>query len=858
MAENTNYIGVAMGLDVTDLKAGLSEANKQIQLANSQFKAASSGMDDWTKSTEGLNAKVEQLDSVLKAQQAKLAGLNAEYEKTVEKQGESSEAARRLQIQINNQQAVVNKTQQEFTGYSAILEQAEAGTLDLERATIRGGKVVKQMKSAAEEAAEAAEQLAKEQAEAAEAAAKLEAEQREAERASNKLAKTISDQEAELDALTKRYKDVALTSGKSSQEAKDLAAKIQTLNSQLQANKKRLDDAAVEMDDFGDSAKGAADNVKGGFGAGVAAGIAGGIAAIGAAAVAAVGAFLSLAESTREAREDMSRLTSAYEGAGMSADTANSTFTDLFKVIGETDTAVEASQQIALLAESEKEAAKWAEQAAGVTATFGDALKPETFYESANETLKLNEATGAWAQMLEGTGVMSVEDFNAKLASLNTEQEKQAFMLEISEKAMGEAGAAYEETAGDIMAAREAEAQLSLAMQELGAIAEPIMTTLKLLAVDLLESITPFVELIGEGLTGALSGTAGATDTLAEGLSGLLTSILEKIVGALPTLISTLVSLISTLLPQVISTIVGFLPTLISTLGAQLPIVLQAIISGFSQILTSIGAMLPTLIPLIIDAVLMIASTLLDNIDQLIDAGIMLLLGLADGLIVALPQLIDKIPVIIEKLMGALSRNAPKLIQAGIELIVKLASGLIKATPNLISAIPKIISSIVSGFSDYYSKMGDVGKELIKGLWNGIKDMTGWITEKLEGFGDSVLEGIKNFFGVASPSKLMRDEVGQYIGQGVGAGIIDSIPRVKKQISKFSDFVADNMGDIKTGLSVNAGGGSVGASASRGNTMIDARQYLTYNGRLSRKQVKRQERDHYNSVKIKLRAEGAI
>ena len=64
MPEEKNYIGVAMGLDVTDLKAGLSEANKQIQLANSEFKAASSGMEDWSKSTDGLTAKVKQLDSV--------------------------------------------------------------------------------------------------------------------------------------------------------------------------------------------------------------------------------------------------------------------------------------------------------------------------------------------------------------------------------------------------------------------------------------------------------------------------------------------------------------------------------------------------------------------------------------------------------------------------------------------------------------------------------------------------------------------------------------------------------------------------------------------------------------------------
>ena len=70
---NESYIGIAMGLDVTDLKAGLSEANKQIQLANSEFKSASSGLEDWTKSTDGLNAKITQLSTVLDLQKRKLA-----------------------------------------------------------------------------------------------------------------------------------------------------------------------------------------------------------------------------------------------------------------------------------------------------------------------------------------------------------------------------------------------------------------------------------------------------------------------------------------------------------------------------------------------------------------------------------------------------------------------------------------------------------------------------------------------------------------------------------------------------------------------------------------------------------------
>jgi phage-related minor tail protein len=157
LANENNYIGVAMGLDVSDLKAGIAEANKQIQLANSKFKAASSEMDDWTKSTTGLTAKIEQLDTVLTMQKKKLSGLEAEYEKVSKEQGETSEAARKLQVQIYNQQSVVNKTERELENYRQTLQGVEDGTIDLEKVSIRGGKAIEKAGKQTEEAGDKAE-----------------------------------------------------------------------------------------------------------------------------------------------------------------------------------------------------------------------------------------------------------------------------------------------------------------------------------------------------------------------------------------------------------------------------------------------------------------------------------------------------------------------------------------------------------------------------------------------------------------------------------------------------------------------------------------------------------------------------
>ena len=152
MANEQNYIGVAMGLDVSDLKSGITEANKQIQLANAKFRAASSEMDDWTKSSAGLTAKIEQLDTVLAMQKKKLAGMTAEYEKIVKTQGENSESARQLAVQMNNQKASVNRTERELKNYKATLEGVENGSIDLEKVSLRAGKAVEKAGKQAEEA----------------------------------------------------------------------------------------------------------------------------------------------------------------------------------------------------------------------------------------------------------------------------------------------------------------------------------------------------------------------------------------------------------------------------------------------------------------------------------------------------------------------------------------------------------------------------------------------------------------------------------------------------------------------------------------------------------------------------------
>lgn len=302
--------------------------------------------------------------------------------------------------------------------------------------------------------------------------------------AAAKLTLQMDKQEAAIKAAQEQYASYVLEGKKGSKQAKELAKSIEAMDKELSQNKdalkaaeKAAEQLAPSLDDVSDAAedsKGGFSVMKGAMSDLVADGISGLIDWCADAAQSIYG----LAEETREYREDINKLDTAFESAGHNAEMASDTYNTLYGVIGETDQSVEAAQQIALLADSEKDAARWAGYAAGVVGRFGDALQPETFYESANETFKLNEATGAYTQMLEGAGY-SVEDFNKYLELCTTDAEKQAYMLAVTDQILGDASDSYREANDSIIAARESQAEFTDITAQMGEKIEPVTTAVQ-------------------------------------------------------------------------------------------------------------------------------------------------------------------------------------------------------------------------------------------------------------------------------------------------------------------------------------------------------------------------------------------
>lgn len=203
-------------------------------------------------------------------------------------------------------------------------------------------------------------------------------------------------------------------------------------------------------------------------------------------AITALGAGVAAtAENTREYREDMSRLEAAFVAAGKSTESARSAYEDFYVILGESDRSVEAVNHLAKLCNSEKELADWSTICAGVSATFGDSLPIEGLTEAANETAKVGKVTGPLADALNWAGV-SEDAFNESLEKCNSEQERSKLITDTLTGLYQNAAEQFKTMNADVIANREATQKWNDEIAELGAMVEPILTSIKEKVAELL------------------------------------------------------------------------------------------------------------------------------------------------------------------------------------------------------------------------------------------------------------------------------------------------------------------------------------------------------------------------------------
>lgn len=473
-----------------------------------------------------------------------------------------------------------------------------------------------------------------------------------------------------------------------------------------------------------------------------------GVAAIGAGAVGMVAAINSITESTREYREDIGKLETAFTTAGFSSEVATDTYKEFYSVLGEEDRSVEAVNHLAKLTTSEEDLSKWTNICAGVWGTFGDSLPIEGLTEAANETAKTGAVTGVLADALNWAGV-SEDEFNKQLAACSSEQERSALITDTLNGLYAEAAENYKAANAEVIAAQKAQSDLTDATAALGEALEPVSTSFKQFGANVLNSLVPGVQKLGDGLMQAMQGDPDAANTMSEGVKSMLTSLLEQIQSVMPIIVTVL----SQIAPSLIDQIIGMLPmfgnlaiellmALVNAVISNLPTLLNAAIQIVLYLAQALTQQLPTLIPTMIRAIILMVQTLTspENLSNLISAALQLILALVQGIVQALPELVAAAPEIILSIISTLLSMIPEIYQTSITLVGELAAGLLKARGTLIAKTMELLNSLFDKIKsgEVLDKAKEWGKDFIQGIIDGIKSMIGNVGDAVRSVADKM------------------------------------------------------------------------------------------------------------------------
>lgn len=606
-----------------------------------------------------------------------------------------------------------------------------------------------------------------------------------------------------------------------------------------------------------------------------------GIGAVTAAAGAAVGGLLALEGATEEYRIAQGKLKTAFDAAGMSSDAAQEAYTGFYEILGDTDTATEASQLLAKLAESEEDVAKWTNIAAGVNGTFGDSLPIEGLIEASNETAKVGQVTGVLADALNWAGI-SEDAFNEKLAACTSESERNQLIMETLSGTYDEASEAFYKNNQQLIESRKNQALMDDTLAKLGKTVGDIKNKLT-------SQFTPALSEVATAFSDTISGVEGSDKALSDAISNLVTVAVQK----LPEFLSFGVNILASILSGIIQSI----PTLV----AQIPTIVMSIVDSLSQMLPQLaesgGQMLSMLaqglrdgIPLMLEALPDMIMSFLDyiteNLPAILDMGVELITSLAQGILDGIPKFLEKLPELITSFVQFITDNLPQILESGAEILTNLAQGIINAIPELVERIPEILAAIGQGIVDLAWMLLDIGGDIVGYIIDGIEDLfqdfvdiagdiIGWlkdgflnIVDTITGIGEDInewiIDGINNtigdFFGIGedmvrgiwngftsaakaifipgslsttdvmvdavknkleihSPSRVFAG-IGKNMVLGLGEGWNSEIDGVKKQIESGMDFGTASVDFASSGLGISSAGiiNSMVSGAKQGNS----------------------------------------
>ena len=835
MAEN---IGASFSIDINNLKAGLNTANKLIRESQSEFKAAAAGLDDWRKSEEGLTARNKMLTSQIEIQREKVSKLKNAYQNELANGlDKASDRAIQLRTQIKNEEAALKTNEAELKRNTQALDKLGDEAVDTGDKIEKSGSAWEKFGGAAKAAAKVA------LAAVAAIGTGVVALTKQAVESYAEYEQLIGGVETLFGAGGQSLEEYAKSVGKSVGEVEGEYKKLMGAQSTLIKNANNAYKTA------GMSANEYMSNVTS-FSASLISSLGGDTEK---AAAAADRAMTDISDNANKMGTDMQSIVDTYQslarGNYQMLDNLKlgygGTKSEMERMIADANKVKEANGEMANLSVDSfadvTEAIHIIQNEMGITGTTA---------EEASSTISgsVGAMKAAWQNLLTGIAD-DTQDFDQLINNFVDSFDK---------------------------AAKNILPRVATALKGVVRLVEKLVPQIPPLLNELLPIVLDGVMNVVQGLVQAFPSVISTILEIFPQLVSSIISMAPMIQSAILDIIIQVIQMLSSMIPTIVNSIMMVLPQLIDRLISAIPQLLNAAIQLLSALVKAIPVIVTQLLHELPSIIETICSTLLDNLPLLLDSAIELLMSIVDAIPVVISALLDALPEIIntlistlfnEKTIGQVINGAIQLLMGIINAIptiisslvnalpeiintlvkvltdpnnlqmiirgsVQLLMGIIKAIPQiiveLVKNLPQIIASIVQGLIQGIPELFKVGGELIKGLWEGIADAGKWLWEKISGFFGGIIDGIKEFFGIASPSKLMEKVIGKNLALGIGEGFTDEMKNVNRDIVRsLSDLENIDVDGLNSSLekSLAASVSVNGQSAARSVTV---NQYNTY------------------------------
>lgn len=305
-------------------------------------------------------------------------------------------------------------------------------------------------------------------------------------------------------------------------------------------------------------------------------------------------------------------------------------------------------------------------------------------------------------------------------------------------------------------------------------------------------------------------------DLLQAGIDILL-ALVDGIVAALPTLITQAVTLLTDFcntlvqnIPAIVDAGLQLVQGLIQGLVDGLPLLLEGAITLFMSILEALPVVIDQLLAALPELITTICNFLAENIPLIVDAAIQLLMGIIEAIPTIIQAIVDNLPLIITSLVDGLTGALPQIVQAAVtllmgiieaipdivvviaenlpQIITAITSGLGQAIPQIFTAAKDLLWQIITAVPDIVVGIGQAIPDIISGIVNGLIGGIGAVWDAACDLGSGILDGIKSFFGINSPSTVMAEQ-GDYLVQG----LINGLAEMPDQMMATLDIALNNL-----------------------------------------------------------------